>query len=184
MRHAQTMFAEVRDGDGNGLPRYVERELAAYLRCGILAHGFARVRCQACCDELVVAFSCKRRGICPSCTARRMADSAAHLVGRVLPRGPYRQWVFTVPKPLRLVLARDPAWASWIGDLAVRAIGAWQRRLARAQGVHATSNTNQHQRMGTMYAETGPLVYDHEHACLVGGGGCARERSGVRAHRI
>ena len=68
------MFAELRDDDTGrpGLPRYVERELAEYLRCGILAHGFARVRCQACADELVVAFSCKRRGICPSCTARRM----------------------------------------------------------------------------------------------------------------
>ena len=75
-----------------------------------------------CHDEIVVAFSCKRRGICPSCTARRMADTAAHLVDRVLPRAPSRQWVFTVPKPLRLVLARDPAWTSWIGGLVVRAL--------------------------------------------------------------
>jgi hypothetical protein len=67
------------------LPRHVERELAEYLRCGILAHGFARVRCQACNDEILVAFSCKRLGICPSCTARRVADTAAHLVDRVLP---------------------------------------------------------------------------------------------------
>ncbi len=96
-QHAQTMFDELRDADGRGLPRYVERELDEYLRCGMLVHGFARVRCQACGDELVVAFSCKRRGICPSCTARRMADTAAHLADHVLPRAPYRQWVFTVP---------------------------------------------------------------------------------------
>jgi hypothetical protein len=53
-RYAQTMFKELRDADpeGGGLPRYVERELATYLRCGILAHGFARVRCQACGDEM------------------------------------------------------------------------------------------------------------------------------------
>jgi hypothetical protein len=138
-RHAQTMLAELReaDPDGGGLPRYVERELAAYLRCGVLAHGFARVRCQACGDEIVVAFSCKRRGICSACTSRRMADTAAHLVDRVLPHAPYRQWVWTVPKPLRLVLARDPAWTSWVGRLAVRAIGAWQRRVARTRGVCA-----------------------------------------------
>ncbi len=137
--HAQTMFAELRDDDTGrtGLPRYVERELAEYLRCGILAHGFARVRSQACADELVVAFSCKRRGICPSCTARRMADTAAHLVDHVLPRAPYRQWVFTVPKALRLRLAREPAWASWVGGLAVKAVGAWQRRVARARGIRA-----------------------------------------------
>jgi ribosomal protein S27E len=136
-RYAQTMIAELRDGDGEGcgLPRYVERELAAYVRCRQLAHGFARVRCGACGDEIVVAFSGKRRGICPSCTARRMADTAAQLVDRVLPRAPYRQWVFTVPKPLRLVVARDPTWTSWIGGLVVRAIGAWQRRVARGRGI-------------------------------------------------
>ena len=56
---------------------------------------------------------------------------------RVLPRAPFRQWVFTVPKPLRLRLARDPAWARWAGQLVVRAIGAWQRRIARARGLRA-----------------------------------------------
>ena len=45
--------------------------------------------------------------------------------------------MFTVPKPLRLVLARDPAWARWVGQLVVRAIGAWQRRIARARGLRA-----------------------------------------------
>jgi hypothetical protein len=43
--------------------------------------------------------------------------------------------VFTVPKPLRLVLARDPAWTTWTGGLVVRAIGAWQRRVARKRGI-------------------------------------------------
>jgi hypothetical protein len=57
-RHAQTLLAELRDADGRGLPRHVDRELAAYLRCGLLARGFARVRCQACADEILVAFSC------------------------------------------------------------------------------------------------------------------------------
>ncbi|MEP6865012.1 MAG: hypothetical protein ABJE66_30610 [Deltaproteobacteria bacterium] len=33
-QHAQTMLAELRDADGRGLPRYVERELAEYLRIG------------------------------------------------------------------------------------------------------------------------------------------------------
>jgi hypothetical protein len=136
-RYAQTMLAELRDADGRGLPRHIDRELAEYLRCGILAHGFARVRCSTCNDELLVAFSCKRRGICPSCTARRMADTAAHLVDRVLPSAPYGQWVLSVPKPLRLRLARDPAWTSWVGGLIVRAVGVWQRRVARARGVGA-----------------------------------------------
>ena len=43
-RYGQTMLAEVRaaDPEGGGLPRHVERELTEYLRCGVLAHGFAR----------------------------------------------------------------------------------------------------------------------------------------------
>jgi len=45
-----------------------------------LARGFARVRCAACGDELLVAFSCKNRGVCPSCTTRRVHDTAADLV--------------------------------------------------------------------------------------------------------
>src|SRR5262249_16740832 len=54
----------------------------------MLANGFARVRCTACGDELLVAFSCKGRGFCPSCTSRRMYDTAASLVNRVIPNVP------------------------------------------------------------------------------------------------
>ena len=43
-----------------------------------------------------VAFSCKGRGFCPSCGGRRMADTAAHLVDRVLPEVPVRQWVLSL----------------------------------------------------------------------------------------
>jgi len=45
---------------------------------------FLRVRCESCHAEHLVAFSCKRRGFCPSCGARRMAESAALLVDEVL----------------------------------------------------------------------------------------------------
>jgi ribosomal protein S27E len=64
---------------GAVLPSYVEREFEAYLKCGRLEHGFLRVRCDSCHAEQLVAFSCKRRGFCPSCGARRMAESAALL---------------------------------------------------------------------------------------------------------
>jgi hypothetical protein len=56
------MLVELRDADpdGGGLPRYVDSELAAYAMTGILAHGFTRVRCETCHDEMVVAFGCKQ----------------------------------------------------------------------------------------------------------------------------
>ncbi|PTL75326.1 hypothetical protein DAT35_55100 [Vitiosangium sp. GDMCC 1.1324] len=46
--HLATLLAEASEV-GRGLPRYVERDFARYLECGVLAHGFARVRCGSCC---------------------------------------------------------------------------------------------------------------------------------------
>jgi hypothetical protein len=77
--------------DSAGVPGWVEDDFRAYLRCGILAHGFARVRCDACAAERLVAFSCKGRGVCPSCNARRMVEVAAHLTDHVLPPLPVRR---------------------------------------------------------------------------------------------
>src|SRR5207248_8638891 len=102
--HWKTFLAEVEEGGEAtaSLPRFVVGEFERYLACGILAHGFARVRCTACGNELLVALSCKERGFCPSCTTRRMHDTAAHLVDRVIPRVPVRQWVLSLPlRPTR-----------------------------------------------------------------------------------
>ncbi|MFY0566874.1 transposase zinc-binding domain-containing protein [Archangium lansingense] len=41
------------------------------------------------CEE--TAFSCKGRGVCPSCNAKRAHVTAVHRVERVLPHVPYRQ---------------------------------------------------------------------------------------------
>src|SRR5262249_54379538 len=67
-------------GDGSGLPRFVEKEFREFLTCGILAHGFTRLKCDGCGLEHVLPFSCKGRGFCPSCGGRRMTERAAHLV--------------------------------------------------------------------------------------------------------
>ena len=45
------------------LPDYVQREFEDYLKCGRLENGFLWVRCDTCCAEHLVAFSCKRRGL-------------------------------------------------------------------------------------------------------------------------
>ena len=82
----ETFLAQVEAKTGTGLPEFVKDEFEAYLECGILVHGFLRVRCADCAHEKLVAFSCKRRGFCPSCGTRRMAESAAYLVDQVIPR--------------------------------------------------------------------------------------------------
>ena len=93
---------------GKELPEYVQREFEDYLKCGRLEGGFLRVRCDTCHVERLVAFSCKRRGFCPSCGARRMVESAALLVDEVFPEQPVRQWVLSFPYPLRLLFASRP----------------------------------------------------------------------------
>jgi ribosomal protein S27E len=65
-------FAALREAVGRPLPEYVREEFEAYLKCGRLEHGSLRVRCEDCHAEKLVAFSCKQRGFCPSCGARRM----------------------------------------------------------------------------------------------------------------
>ena len=50
--HLKTFLAEI-EQDGSGLPRFVVAEFERYLRCGILANGFARVCCADCGDELL-----------------------------------------------------------------------------------------------------------------------------------
>jgi hypothetical protein len=126
----ETFLARARSRDRT-VPRFVERELRAYLRCGILAHGFVRVHCDECGLDRAVAFSCKCRGFCPSCGGRRMADTAAHLVDRVLPEVPVRQWVLSLPFALRYRLAYDSGLTSAVLGVFVRTVFASLRRRAR-----------------------------------------------------
>ncbi len=90
--HLATWLALHDDGAGETAPAATEREFRRYLDCGILAHGFARARCADCGHDFLIAYSCKCRGVCPSCTTRRMVETAAHLVDHVIPHLPVRQW--------------------------------------------------------------------------------------------
>ena len=96
------------EAQGQNLPRYIQQEFDDFLQCGRLEYGFLRVRCEDCHHERLVAFSCKRRGFCPSCGARRMSENAALLVDEVFPKVPIRQWVLSFPFELRFLLARHP----------------------------------------------------------------------------
>jgi len=116
------------DWNAQRVPAYVEREFRRYLECGILAYGFARARCPDCGHDFLVAFSCKGRGLCPSCNARRMAETAAHLVDHVFPPLPVRQWVLSVPKRLRWYLERELRAVSAVLHILLRVIEAHRRR--------------------------------------------------------
>ena len=128
--HLETFFAQVEAETGAGLPDFVKDEFDAFLECGILAHGFLRLRCEDCAHEKLVAFSCKRRGFCPSCGARRMAETAAHLVDQVIPQVPVRQWVLSFPIPLRFLLAAHPHLLSPVLQVINRAISTFLTQQA------------------------------------------------------
>jgi hypothetical protein len=134
--HLATFLACTAGEDGpGGWPAFARREFEAYLRCGILEHGVVRVRCDRCGDTTVVGFSCKGRGVCPSCGGRRMSELGAHMVDRVLPPVPIRQWVFTVSVPLRYQLAFDAALPRAVLRVFLRTVFGWPRRHAARWGL-------------------------------------------------
>ncbi|MGI6299801.1 MAG: transposase zinc-binding domain-containing protein [Verrucomicrobiota bacterium] len=64
-----------------------------FLDCGDLEHGFARVRCDDCKHEYLLAFSCKGRWFCPCCHQKKVQIFGALLSEAVLfpvARGPCR----------------------------------------------------------------------------------------------
>jgi hypothetical protein len=55
--HLETFLASLAaDPEAKGLPAYVQREFHDYLQCGILAHGFLRMGCDTCKQEVLLAF--------------------------------------------------------------------------------------------------------------------------------
>ena len=135
VREHYLSFKEQVEEGGAALPYFVEKAFEKYLGCGHLANGFVRVRCKDCAAEQLVAFSCKTRGLCTSCDAKRMAEAAAHLVDEVLPVAAYRQWVFTLPHWLRYPVARDHELLGKILNVFVATVSAWYRKRARADWV-------------------------------------------------
>ena len=139
--HLETFLATVREERGKDLPRYVEQELRRYIRCGIPAHGFLRVGCKRCGQEILVAYSCKCRGACPSCSARRMWDATCHLCDQILPDTAMRQWVLTAPYEVRRVMALRPDALTACHRFFVTEIARWQKASSTLAGAETGSVT-------------------------------------------
>ena len=80
----------------------VKEVVERYLDCGNPRCGFARIRCPCCRAEHLLMFSCKTRGFCPSCHAKRLEEWGEWMRTTLLLDVPHRQMVFTIPKMLRL----------------------------------------------------------------------------------
>jgi len=137
-QHLESFLAYAREHYDRGLPAYVEQELRAYLKCGVFSEGFTRCHCDTCGHDLLVAFSCHGRTICPSCTGRRMANGAAHLVDRVLPDVPVRQYVLSLPFELRRLAAFKADVLTALARIFVEATFTNYRARAKRDGIEGT----------------------------------------------
>ena len=91
----------------------------------------ARVCCDCCKHSYLVAFSCKGRGVCASCSAKRAVKFAEHLYDEVLEDVPYRHVVCSIPKRLRGYFRYDRRLLSILFDAAW---GSIQSELAQSDG--------------------------------------------------
>ena len=82
-----------------------ERAIERFIECGDPHHGFARIYCDACGHDYLLAFSCKTRYFCPSCRQKRTLLYDEWVEETVLAPVPHRQYVFTVHESP--VLARE-----------------------------------------------------------------------------
>jgi len=100
-----------------------------FLACGVLEHGFARIRCDTCAHEYLLAFSCTCRYFCPSCHAKRLAIWTQWLDTTLLAPVPHRQVVLTIPKRLRAYCLYRRRLLGEIARVAARTVTAAIRAL-------------------------------------------------------
>ena len=85
----------------------VVHSVEEFLSCGRLQGGFARIRCDKCRKEHLLAYSCRTRNFCSSCQAKRSVLFAEKLTGGILAPVPHRHWTFSIPRVLRGLFERE-----------------------------------------------------------------------------
>lgn len=107
-----------------------------------LRYSFVEVQCEACRQVTLVAFSCKGRGWCPSCTTRRAIEAGVHAEAS-LPMVSHRQWTLSLPRALRLVVVKEPRLFKLVERTLVRAVGRAKDRCQFQSGAGAKGKAPQ-----------------------------------------
>lgn len=132
--HLDPFFFELAKND-KYLPSWVEDEFRAYLSCGDPEEGFVRLKCEDCGAETILAFSCKKRGFCCSCCGRRMAETEKKLVEEVFPWQNARQWVLSLPIPVRFNCSRNRKILNELVKIFYETLQCLMRKKLRKQGI-------------------------------------------------
>jgi hypothetical protein len=140
----------------------VARVVEKYLACGILKHGFARVRCGSCRHEFLLAFSCKCRYFCPTCHAKRLALWGIWLEETLLAEVPHRQVVLAVPKRLRPYFLYHRSLLGDLSRVAARSVTAFIRATLgeRHLSVGIVSSIQTHGSLANWHPHLHMLVTD------------------------
>jgi len=174
--HLATFLAHTERTYAAPLPKYVVDAFDHYLGCGDLAGGFLRCHCEGCGHDVLVAFSCKQRGLCPSCGARRMCNEAVQIVDRVFPNVPIRQWVLSLPWELRGLAAMKPGVIGAMDGIFAQEIARLTKRLAGVAGAQTGS-------IGCPQLFGGSLnIHPHLHTLAIDGVFEKTDAGGVRFH--
>ena len=100
----------------------VVRSVEDFFSCGRVQGGFARIRCDRCRKEHLLAFSCRTRNFCSSCQAKRSVFFAEKLTGEIPAPVPHRHWTFSVPRVLRGLFERERALLGLLSQTAYASI--------------------------------------------------------------
>ena len=110
------------------LPERIREEVRRFLECGLLRYGMVEMKCEECLVLSLIAFSCKKRGWCPSCTTRRAVEVALRLSSQ-LPFVAHRQWTLSLPRGLRLAVVKQPRVLKLVERALVRAVARRRIRI-------------------------------------------------------
>jgi len=109
----------------------IKEVVERYLDCGNPHCGFARIRCPDCGEERLLMFSCRTRGFCPSCHAKRLEEWGEWMRETLLLDVPHRQVVFTIPRMLRIFFKYN---RRLLGELCLLALRCLSHYIALVTG--------------------------------------------------
>jgi hypothetical protein len=106
-----------------------------FIKCGDYKEGLARVKCQNpdCGHDFFVPLSCLSFYLCPSCHQKRMLLFGEQIAQEVLLKLPHRQFVFTLPKCLRIYFKHNRLLYSDISQLIFNLIQSYYNEASGRQ---------------------------------------------------